>query len=75
MPTYLRLRSLTTGHQWDACETAAAAYLATGGVEIVSRYPPRTASRPRSAKHLRTLAGLPARPRRRRAPGQPTTEE
>jgi hypothetical protein len=65
MPTYLRLRSLRTGHQWDACEIAARAYLASGGVEIVARHPPRQAPSPRPAKPFRDLAGKPAKPRSR----------
>ena len=65
MPVYVRLRDLTTGHRWDSCLEAAAAYLATGGVEIVTRYPPYEASRPlRRSKHFRGLDGRPARPRR-----------
>jgi hypothetical protein len=63
MATYLRLRSTRTGHQWDASLPAAAAYLASGGVEIVGRRPPRTAARPRPAKHLTDLTGRPATPR------------
>lgn len=58
---YVRLRSLTTGHQWDACETAAVAYLATGDCEIAR--PPREGSRPHPPKPLRTLAGTRPRPR------------
>jgi len=65
LPTYVRLRSLTTGHQWDACETAARAYLACGRVEIVARRSPHVAASPRPAKPLRDLAGNPARPRPR----------
>jgi len=63
MPTYVRLRSLTTGHQWDASPAAAAAYIASGGV--VAARPPHTASRPRPAKPLTDLVGRPARPRQR----------
>lgn len=66
MPVYVRLRSQATGHQWDACETAAASYLARGGVDVVAWYPPRRSSRPRPAKPFRSLAGLPAKPRRSR---------
>lgn len=60
---YVRLRSLTTGHQWDACETAAKAYLATGGCEITRD--PRPGSHPTPMKPLRDLAGQPTRPRPR----------
>lgn len=62
MPVYVRLRDLTTGHQWDSCLEASEAYLATGGVKIVTRYPPHEASRPRPAKPFRDLAGRPAKP-------------
>lgn len=72
MATYLRLRCLTTGHQFDATQRAAAAYLAAGAAEIVTRHPPYTASRPRPAKPLRSLAGLRTTPRRRPS-GRPTT--
>jgi hypothetical protein len=61
MARYVRLRCLTTGHQWDACEASAAAYLATGGCEIAR--PPREASRPLPMKPARDLAGRPAKPR------------
>jgi hypothetical protein len=60
---YIRLRCLTTGHQWDACESAAVAYLAAGGCEIAR--PPREASRPRPMKAFRDLAGRPVKPRPR----------
>lgn len=53
---YVRLRCLTTGHQWDASEAAAAAYLATGGCEIAR--PPRPGSHPRPMKAYRDLARL-----------------
>lgn len=53
---YLRLRSKTTGHQWDASEIAARAYLASGGVEIAR--PPRPGSRPGRAKPQRRLGAL-----------------
>lgn len=59
--TYIRLRCLTTGHQWDASEPAARAYLATGGCEI-SR-PPREGSRPLPMKAHRDLAGRSTKPR------------
>lgn len=65
MATYVRLRSTRTGHQWDASEPAAAAYLATGGAEVVTRHQPRDGSRPHPAKPLTDLAGRPARPRHR----------
>lgn len=56
---YVRLRSKTTGHQWDASETAAKAYLATGGVEIARPpHPTRIRMKPR-----RSLAGGKPRPR------------
>lgn len=75
MPTYLRLRSNVTGHEWDASYTAAVAYLASGGADLVSRHPPRIAANPRPAKPLRDLAGKPARPRRSRTAGQSTSKE
>ncbi|HEX6686691.1 MAG TPA: hypothetical protein VF062_28215 [Candidatus Limnocylindrales bacterium] len=75
MATYLRLRSLRTGHQWDASAIAARAYLATGGVQIVTRYPPRRAAHPRPAKPLRDLAGKPASPHHRRPPGTTSKEQ
>jgi hypothetical protein len=59
---YLRLRCLATGHQWDASEPAARAYLASGGCEIAR--PPREGSRPLPMKAHRDLAGRPKpRPR------------
>lgn len=55
---YIRLRSLTTGHQWDASETAARVYLASGGVETVrGPHPTRIRMKPR-----RSLAGGKPRP-------------
>jgi len=53
---YIRLRCLTTRHQWDASEAAAVAYLAAGGCEIVRPATPR--SRPLPMKAHRDLAGL-----------------
>lgn len=57
---YFRLRSLRTGHQWDSGPIAAAAYLASGGVQIVRTRPTRGRMKP-----LRDLAGNPTRPRPR----------
>lgn len=54
---YVRLRCLTTRSQWDASEAAAAAYLATGGCEVVRDAVPR--SRPLPMKAHRNLARLP----------------
>jgi hypothetical protein len=53
---YVRLRCRTTGHQWDASEAAAAAYLATGGCDVAR--PPRRGSRPLPMKAYRDLARL-----------------
>lgn len=53
---YVRLRCLTTRHQWEASEAAAAAYLAAGGCEVVRAAVPR--SRPLPMKAFRPLARL-----------------
>jgi hypothetical protein len=64
---YIRLRCLTTRHQWDASETAAEAYLAAGGCEIVRPAIPR--SRPLPMKANRDLARLSKpRPQHRKEP-------
>jgi hypothetical protein len=75
LPTYLRLCDKVTGHQWDACLEAARGYLATGGVEIVTRYPPRRASRPRPAKPFRSLRNLTSAHPRRRPTAEPIDKE
>jgi len=66
---YVRLRCLTTRHQWDASEAAGVAYLAAGGCEIVRPATPR--SRPLPMKAHRTLAGLSTTPRPQHSEEQP----
>lgn len=53
---YVRLRCVATGHQWDASEAAAKAYLASGGCVAVR--PPVARSHPLPMKAFRDLARL-----------------
>jgi hypothetical protein len=72
MPTYIRVRSTSTGHEYDCDERAL-----RPGMEPIPGYPPNTGpgARPRPAKHRVDKAGRPARRRTTPDPASPPPSE
>ena len=61
MATWVRVRDVETGHEFDVREDVVPA---TGGVEVIEGYPPNSgpAAVPRPAKHYANKAGALSTP-------------
>jgi hypothetical protein len=72
MPTWIRVRDTTTGHEFDV---EAHAFPSMAGAVEIPGYPHRSGpgARPRPAKHHTDKAGRPA-PRRTRKPQPPAAQ-